>query len=192
MNPENPENPSYVLEKDNDIPHYLQIISAEDSLLQNYRGLFLAIQGAFFAIAFVLGQGGSIGYVKNMAKLGIAFGVLWIIVCCHRGSMIDNLKGELKDLMENNTASLKGWYAWAYGKESNKCLMPSNMIRSFSSPLEKFIPRVSFNLVFPLILIVLWGMVLGDPQIIKGKKDEPKAKPCVVQTKEMEQGKKTL
>jgi micrococcal nuclease len=80
------------------IQFYLHCISSQDSLLQNYRMLFIAIEAVFFGLAYVLDQNGSQELLKIPAIVGIILCFVWIFVCTHRGCMIDRLKKELKQL----------------------------------------------------------------------------------------------
>jgi hypothetical protein len=71
--------------------------------------------------------------------------------------MIDQLKKELKQLYGGNNENLKGWFALSYGKASDKeCLKRKNLLHAFLGPSEKLVPRVVFNFISPLILIITW------------------------------------
>lgn len=144
-----------------EIQFYLQCISSEDSLLQNYRMLFIAIEAVFFGLAYVLYQIGVEELLKMPAIVGIILCGVWIFVCTHRGCMIDRLKEELKQLREGNNENLKGWFELSYGKASSEeCLKKSsNLLRAFIGPSEKWVPRVVFNALSPLILIILWILI---------------------------------
>ena len=141
-----------------EIQFYLHCISSQDSLLQNYRMLFIAIEAVFFGLAYVLDQNGSQELLKIPAIVGIILCFVWIFVCTHRGCMIDRLKKELKQLCEGNNENLKGWFALSYGKASSEeCLKkPKNLLHAFLGPSEKWVPRVVFNFISPLFLIILW------------------------------------
>lgn len=140
------------------IQFYLHCISSQDSLLQNYRMLFIAIEAVFFGLAYVLYQTGAQGLLKIPAIVGIILCGVWIFVCTHRGCMTDRLKEELKQLCEGNNRNLKGWFALSYGKASSEeCLKkPKNLLHAFLGHSEKWVPRVVFNFISPLFLIILW------------------------------------
>jgi hypothetical protein len=145
-----------------EIPFYLQCISSQDSLLQNYRMLFIAIEAVFFGLAYVLYQTGTREFLKILAIIGIILCGVWIFVCTHRGCMIDRLKEELKQLCDGSNSNLKGWFALSYGKASSEeCSIkkPKNLLHAFIGPSEKWVPRVVFNFLSPLILLFLWILI---------------------------------
>ncbi|MCK4736771.1 MAG: hypothetical protein KAT65_30225 [Methanophagales archaeon] len=144
-----------------EIQFYLHCISSQDSLLQNYRMLFIAIETVFFGLAYVLYQTGSREFIKIPAIIGIILCGVWIFVCTHRGCMIDRLKEELKQLCKGSNGNLEGWFALSYGKASSEeCLKnPINLLRAFIGPSEKWVPRVVFNFLSPLILLILWILI---------------------------------
>lgn len=140
------------------IQSYLQCISSEDSLLQSYRILFIAIETIIFGLAYVLYKTGNI---KTLAWTGIAFCAIWMIVCIHRACIVDRLKDEIEQLLKGNCTDLKGWFNLAYGKASTtECRKLKYLIHTFGKPLEKCIPRIIFNLVTPACIIILWILVL--------------------------------
>ena len=141
---------------------YLQAISSQDMLLQSYRALFLTLEAALLGLAFFLDQSGR-GDLTFPALAGMTLGLVWILVCSHRGYMIDRLKEELKNAMEGRTDNLKGWFDLSYGGGSSGffswgivCNLVSATLRG---PPEKYIPRLSFNLIAPAIVIVIWVLV---------------------------------
>jgi len=149
---------NYSKRSSEEIQFYLHCISSQDSLLQNYRMLFIAIEAVFFGLAYVLYQTGAQGLLKIPAIVGIILCGVWIFVCTHRGCIIDRLKEELKRLYEGNDGNLKGWFDLSYGEASSEeCLKkPGNLLRAFIGHSEKWVPRVSFNFISPLFLIILW------------------------------------
>jgi hypothetical protein len=140
---------------------YLQCISSQDSLLQNYRMLFIGIEAVFFGLAYVLYQTGAQGLLKFSAIVGIILCCVWVFVCTHRGCMVDRLKEELKQLCEGNDRNLKGWFALSYGKASGEeCFKKlKNLCHAFIEHSEKWVPRVAFNFISPLFLIILWVFI---------------------------------
>ena len=153
-----------------EIQFYLQCISAEDSLLQSYRMLFIAIEAVLFGWAYVLSPTKNIGGLPITACAGIAFCLVWMAVCIHRACIIDRLKDELKQLLKGNSTDLKGWFNLSYGEASTtecnirkfKNLYRSLFGKPFGKPHEKCIPRVTFNLVSPVGMIILWVLVLKN------------------------------
>jgi len=152
-------------EKKSIIQFYLQSISSQDSLLQSYRALFLGIEAVLFGLAYVLYQSRNEALIWLPAMIGIIFSFLWIFVCSHRGCMIDQLKKELKKLTNGQTGDLKRWFELSYGKASSEeCLRIKklgNLIGTYKGPSEKWIPRVCFNLFFPIFAISLWIWILN-------------------------------
>ena len=143
------------------IQSYLQCISSEDSLLQSYRVLFIAIEAIIFGLAYVLYQTGNIKSLGIPAWTGIAFCAIWMIVCIHRACIIDRLKDELEQLLKGNCKDLKGWFNLAYGEAGiTECKKLKNLIRTFGMPAERCIPRITFNFVAPAVIIILWSLVL--------------------------------
>lgn len=145
------------------IQSYLQCVSSEDSLLQSYRVLFLAIEAIIFGLAYVSYQTGNIKSLGIPASIGIAFCLIWMIVCIHRACIIDRLKDELQQLLKGSCTDLKGWFNLAYGKASTtECRKLRNLIHTFGRPAEKCIPRITFNFVTPAGIIILWLVVLNE------------------------------
>lgn len=74
----------------------------------------------------------------------------------------------LKKLRSGNTENLKDWYYLAYGEGSTKecAKKPKNWIRTYGRPIEKYLPRITFNLVLPICAIILWGLWGGVIPII--------------------------
>lgn len=166
-----------------EIQFYLQCISAEDSLLQSYRMLFIAIEAVLFGWAYVLSQTGNIGELPIPACAGIAFCFVWMAVCIHRACIIDRLKDELKQLLTGNSTGLKGWFNLSYGEAStteSNIRKFKNLCRSFGKPCEKCIPRVTFNLVSPVGMIFLWALVLKKKLLYTTMADIPNFSPNLI------------
>ncbi|MBE9593197.1 MAG: hypothetical protein IMF19_06925, partial [Proteobacteria bacterium] len=169
-----------------EIQFYLQCISAEDSLLQSYRMLFIAIEAVLFGWAYVLSPTKNIGGLPITACAGIAFCLVWMAVCIHRACIIDRLKDELKQLLaKGNSTDLKGWFNLSYGEASTtecnirkfKNLYRSLFGKPFGKPHEKCIPRVTFNLVSPVGMIILWVLVLKKKLLYTTMADIPNFSP---------------
>ncbi len=163
-----------------EIQFYLHCISAEDSLLQSYRMLFIAIEAVLFGLAYVLYQTGNIGGLPIPAWTGIAFCLVWMAVCIHRACIIDRLKDELKQLLKGNNTNLKGWFNLSYGDASTtECNFKKikNLLQTFGKPYEKCIPRVTFNLVSPVGMIFLWVLVLIKKLLYTTMADIPNFSP---------------
>jgi len=167
-----------------EIQTYLQVIISQDGLLQSYRALFLGIEAAFFAFAFFISKNGNVLTAVFAAFLGIIFCFLWIIVTSHRAWIIDQLKSDLKILKGEKRGTITGWLKLAYGEESIEFFKNPEALTSKTSNLkklshnlrhllrnvwdvntdkkllEKSLPRFSFNLFFPGILLFLWTLIL--------------------------------
>lgn len=120
----------------NEVQLYLQSISAQDSLLQSYRILFIAMETILFALAFALHRNQN-GLLLLPIICGLVFGVLWVIICNHRGWMIDKLKAETEQLVK--CTNLESWFKLAYKARG-----------------EKWVPRFAFNMLSPALAIGLW------------------------------------
>jgi len=120
----------------NEVQLYSQTISAQDSLLQSYRILFIAMETILFALAFALYDNQK-GLLWLPIICGLFFGVLWLIICNHRGCMIDKLKAETEQLVK--CTNLERWFKLAYKARGEKC-----------------VPRVTFNMLSPALAISLW------------------------------------
>lgn len=121
----------------NEFQLYLQAITSQDALLQSYRILFLTLEAILFALAFALLSIGLERFLWFPVLFGILFSILWIIICNHRGWIIDQIKKEAENLV-NNTR-LERLFKKAY-----------------RMPGEKTVPRFTFNILLPLIAVVLW------------------------------------
>lgn len=154
---------------------YLHVIAAEDSLLQSYRALFLAIEAVIFGLAYVLFETGraadfvplfGVRAITLASMFGVGFSCAWIFVCTHRACMVDRLKEKLRVLLESGEegshSELPDWFSLAYGEASTtECIKkPINMLKTYVGPAEKAVPRVCFNLLFPLFTIILWVVIL--------------------------------
>ena len=126
---------------------YLNAMSMENSLLQSYRALFIAIEAALLASALVLPQffGGDIiisKIVNLVSVIGLVVGVMWIIVCCSKGEDVDKWGKQIKS--ETNTDLYNYFsYMWSgFGLTGGR------------------VARWWFNVVMPLLIIALWIVFL--------------------------------
>jgi len=119
---------------------YLQCISAQDTLLQSYRMLFIGTETILFALAFSFLQRPQKDFIV-LSVFGFSVCVFWIIVTNLRGRIIDKLKKKTKILAEES--GLLDLFKLAYGSKG-----------------EKFLPRLTFNIILPLSAIGLWVLII--------------------------------
>lgn len=141
------------------IESYLHCISAQDSLLQNYRLLFIAIEAVFFGLAYALYQTSKADLLYFPSIFGLSFCGIWLFVCIHRACMIDRLKRELGQLLQGDSINLQSWFDLSYGEASTaECSIRNlkNLLGTFGMPLEKFVPRITFNFISPIVMGIIW------------------------------------
>ena len=121
----------------------LQGLTMENSLLQSYRLLFMAIEAALFALGFVLlqiYQGKGLWWI---AIFGWLVAILWGIMCYFKAKDIDRWRNRLLKVV--GKVGLSEWF-------------------EYLKPGFKFaggrIIRWVFNYLMPLLVIGLWVFLL--------------------------------
>lgn len=122
---------------------FLRAMSMENSLLQSYRALFLALEAALIAAGFAL-----IGFSeeKSIVGVGIAglvIGVMWIIVCHAKGNDVDQWRDSLLEMTKEG--DLQGYFSY---------------MKSGLSLVGGRVARYWFNWIMPILVIVLWIWVI--------------------------------
>jgi len=121
----------------------LQGLTMENSLLQSYRVLFMAIEAALFALGFVLLQIYQSKGLWWIAILGWLVAILWGIMCYFKSKDIDRWRNRL--LKVAGKVGLSEWF-------------------EYLKPGFKFaggqIIRWVFNYLMPLLVIGLWVFLL--------------------------------
>ena len=129
---------------------FLRAMSMENSLLQSYRALFLALEAALIAAGFALirlSEGKSIvgvgiaGLVIGIA--GLVISVMWIIVCHAKGNDVDKWRDRLLEVTKEG--DLLGHFFY---------------MKSGFSLAGGRVARYWFNLIMPILIIVLWIWVI--------------------------------
>ena len=119
---------------------FLDAMSMENSLLQSYRMLFIAIETILFGAAFA-----SIELLEEKVVLwiiggfGLVVGFMWIIVCHAKGRDVDKWRNRL--LTETQRGNLKGCFSYM---ESRLGLAGGKVARYW------------FNWIMPFLIIGLW------------------------------------
>jgi len=119
---------------------YISAMSMENSLLQSYRTLFLAIEAALFAANFALNQFSAEKFITGIEIAGLIIGFMWIIVCHAKGKDVD----KWKTLLLEET-------------EKEDCF--SYMESRFSLAGGK-VARYWFNWIMPVLVILLWVYIM--------------------------------
>ena len=115
-----------------------QAFSMENSLLQTYRVLFMMVEAALLALAYVLkGPWVWVGAAFGWSVVGI-----WIRTCEAKGGDVDRWMEQIRGFQ---SVVGKGWFdylkpgvKWSGGR----------------------IARILFNKVIPILIAVLWGLVV--------------------------------
>ena len=126
---------------------YLQGMSMENSLLQNHRMIFAAMEAILFIVWF------ESGIAKSNEPLVFILGVLgcifWIAVCRHRGAEVKTWRDKVVEAVEGTEAEdfIKGRF------EPERKVTFLRKVRS---------ARLWFNLLLPLSLIIIWSFLLSS------------------------------
>jgi len=118
---------------------FLRAMSMENSLLQSYRALFLALEAALIAAAFALIR---LYEEKCILGVGIArsvIGGMWIIVCHAKGNDVDKWRDCLLEVTKEG--DLQGYFSYM---ESGFSLAGGRVARYW------------FNWIMPILIIALW------------------------------------
>lgn len=126
---------------------YLDAMSMENSLLQSYRMLFIALETVLFAAVFALLQlqlqlPEGIG-VLVIGVVGLVVGVMWIIVCHAKGRDVDKWRTRL--LEETSQGDLQGYFSYM---ESGLDLAGGKLARYW------------FNWIMPILIMGLWVWII--------------------------------
>jgi len=148
-----------------------QAFSMENSLLQSYRMLFLMVEAALLALAYVL----LVPLVKDTkefwmiwvaASLGWGIVIAWIMMCEAKGRDVDRWRDRivrLQPIIENRWSVVgKGWFDYL------KPEVPKSWFKHlslwFKSLWVQFqggrLARILFNYVIPIIMAGLWVIVV--------------------------------
>lgn len=115
-----------------------------DSLLQNYRGIFISLEAILFGFAVALQQIAKYPSIINYLIIaGIICGILWIFVCYHRGKEVWMWRDRL-------IITLKGTDLGEFTEELWKGK------GNFSWAIVHRIARYTLNYALPFFLIICW------------------------------------
>ena len=112
----------------------------QESLLQWYRALFIALEAALFTFAYFLIQNQYLGWAWFPFVLGILGCFAWMIVCTQRTNFVDKQRDEIEKLVKDSALS-RCWDVYA-GKKG------------------RWLAQNIFNVVFPAVVIFLWFLLL--------------------------------
>ena len=122
---------------------FLRAMSMENSLLQSYRALFLALEAALIAAAFTLIQLFEEKGIVGVGIAGLVIGVMWIIVCHAKGNDVDKWRNRLLEVTKEG--DIQGYFSY--------------MKSGFSLAGGRFV-RYWFNWIMPILIILLWIWVI--------------------------------
>lgn len=125
------------------ISTFLSAMSMENSLLQSYRALFMAIEGALIASTITLiklFEGSGIVWV---GLAGLVIGIMWIIVCDAKGKDVDRWRNLL--LKEAKKAHMYPYFSF---------------MKSGFSLAGGRIARYWFNWIMPILIIVFFILLM--------------------------------
>ncbi len=118
---------------------FLRAMSMENSLLQSYRALFLALEAALIAAAFALIRLYEEKGILGVGIAGLVIGVMWIIVCHAKGNDVDKWRDCLLEVTKEG--DLQGYFSYM---ESGFSLAGGRVARYW------------FNWIMPILIIALW------------------------------------
>lgn len=122
---------------------FLRAMSMENSLLQSYRALFLALEAALIAAGFALIRFSAEKGTMAVGIGGIIIGLMWIAVCHAKGNDVDRWRDRLLDVtkkgdLEGCFSYMKSGFSFAGGR----------------------VARYWFNSIMPALIIAAWSWVL--------------------------------
>ena len=126
------------------ISTFLRAMSMENSLLQSYRALFMAIEGALIASAITLIKLFEGSGIVLVGLAGLVIGIMWIIVCDAKGKDVDRWR----DLLLKVAKKARMYRYFSY-MESGFSLAGGRIARYW------------FNWIMPILIMVffVWLMV---------------------------------
>lgn len=116
----------------------------ENSLLQSYRALFIAIEAALFAVAFGLiklfvNKGGEL---VGLGLGGLVIGIMWIIVCHAKGKEVDGWRDQLTTAARQARVGCFSYLESGFGLRAGR------------------VARYWFNWIMPILIIGIWIRVI--------------------------------
>ena len=127
---------------------YLTGMFYDDSLLQSYRLIFMALEAILFGFALALFKGHTI-IVSCVAVVGIFCGILWICTCHHRGREVWAWRDKALSALANTEI---GQFLAERWKGANR--------RGENMTFMHGLTRIVLNYLFPAIVIVIWILIL--------------------------------
>jgi hypothetical protein len=127
---------------------FLRAMFMENTLLQSYRALFLAVEATLIAAAFALIQlrrdeGILAIWIVMLGIVGLIIGIMWVIVCTAKGKDVDRWRDLL--LQTTKAGNLKNCFSY---------------MKSGFSLAGGRVARYWFNWIMPILIIILWIALL--------------------------------
>ena len=119
---------------------YLSKMVHEDTLLQNYRTLFIALQAILFGFSIAL-LGNRAGEIIWLGIAGIVFIIAWILICHFRARELDAWRAKLMEVTKGTDVG-----AFLYGRWGTSKVIP--------------LARYTFNYAVPALLLIAWILLI--------------------------------
>ena len=136
-----------MLKRSGKISLYLKAMSMENSLLQSYRALFIAIETILFAFVFAIIKSPAPNLlIVLIGAIGLIICILWIIVCYAKSKDVDSWRDSLiRESKNHNELEEK----FEYLKKPGLSLAGGK----FS--------RICFNYLIPSLMLIIWiGIII--------------------------------
>ena len=141
-----------------------QAFSMENSLLQSYRMLFLMVEAALLALAYVLRiplieEFKQFWMIWVAASLGWGIVIAWIMICEAKGKDVNKWRDRIlgfQSITEKDWSVVgKGWFDYL------KPEVPKSWFKSLWVQFQGGrLARILFNYVIPIIMAGLWVIVV--------------------------------
>lgn len=121
---------------------FLQAMSMENSLLQSYRALFIAIEAALIAMAFGLSTLFDNKWIELVGLGGLVIGIMWIIVCHAKGKEVDGWRDQLTTAARQARVGCFSYLESGFGLGAGR------------------VARCWFNWIMPILIMWIWICVI--------------------------------
>ena len=148
-----------------------QAFSMENSLLQSYRMLFLMVEAALLALAYVLRiplieEFKQFWMIWVAASLGWGIVIAWIMICEAKGKDVNKWRDRIlgfQSITEKDWSVVgKGWFDYLKPEVPKSWFKhPSLWFKSLWVQFQGGrVARILFNYVIPIIMAGLWVIVV--------------------------------
>lgn len=80
----------------------LNWMAYDDQILQSYRMIFIALEAILFGFALAVTELKIDNIFPYVFSFGVAFTILWIIICTHRGKLVNASKKRLQSILSGS------------------------------------------------------------------------------------------